>query len=161
MPQEPGHTHPLAPRARGNSLRVRLLGRGGGVRDRQWQSLKLGDKLGLLSFTKCVGGFWETDTQRQLFDELRKVRNALTHPGIFGLELRQEFTDLSAATPRRSTKTIHGKLKPPQGAVARFASTLGELGCDDARKAVDAYSGRNRPVIPEETGHPIRRETGH
>ncbi len=42
-----------------------------------------------------------------------------------------------------------------------FEQDKGEAVDTHAKFGLIAYSGRNRPLIPEQTGHPIRRETGH
>src|ERR1700730_12245524 len=48
--------------------------------DREWTKLYLSDKLGFLSFSRCGEGFWWSDDQYRLFEDLRTVRNAMTHP---------------------------------------------------------------------------------
>ena len=66
---------------------------------RNWTSLKVPDKLGLLAFRRVGEGFWRNDSQRILFEELRTVRNALTHPRIFGSERVSTYTDQPADGP--------------------------------------------------------------
>jgi hypothetical protein len=105
--------------------------------DRQWKSLSLCERLGFLSFTKCGQGFWRNEGQRQLFEELRALRNALTHPGIFGVERMQEFADLSDGPALSSREVIYGQMRPPKDPIAKFAGTLAVLGREDGRKALE------------------------
>jgi hypothetical protein len=105
--------------------------------DRRWNSLSLSERLGFLSFTKCGEGFWRNDGQRRLFEELRALRNALTHPGIFGVQRVEEFPDLSDGPAVSSREVIYGKMRPRKDAIAKFAGTLAVLGREDGRKAVE------------------------
>jgi len=105
--------------------------------DRQWNSLRLSERLGFLSFTKCGEGFWRNERQRQLFEELRVLRNALTHPGIFGVERVEEFADRSGGPAVSSREVIHGTMHPPRDPIAKFAGTLAVLGREDGRKAAE------------------------
>jgi len=61
--------------------------------DRQWPSVSLSDKLGLLSYSTHGKGFWRRASEHQLFEDLRTVRNALTHPGIFSVVRLEQFAD--------------------------------------------------------------------
>ncbi len=100
--------------------------------DRKWKSLKLADKLGFLSFLRSGEGFWQNDAQRQLFEDLCTVRNALTHPGIFGVERVEGFADYSSPA-LSSDQTIYGKMRPQK----TFANHPADLVREDARKAVE------------------------
>ena len=105
-----------------------------GYMDRTWTKFSLADKLGFLSFSRVSEGFWRTDDQRQLFEDLRRVRNALTHPGIFSIETVERFAELDGP-PLSSTTASTGKMASrPSGA---FANHPADLGKEDARKAVE------------------------
>jgi hypothetical protein len=104
--------------------------------DRHWTELSLADRLGFLSFVRCGEGFWRSDEQYFLFEELRTVRNALTHPGIFGVETVEEFADYSSPA-LSSRKTIHGKMRRHKNSSGTFAEHPTDLGREDARKAVE------------------------
>lgn len=104
--------------------------------DRSWNGLGLADKMGFLSFSRCGTGFWNTDEQFQLFEDLRTARNALTHPGIFGIETTEQFEDYS--TPAVSSrKTIRSKMRRSKKSGNAFAEHPAELDRQDARKAVE------------------------
>src|SRR5262249_13210469 len=57
----------------------------------KWNSLSLSDRIGILSYAWTGENFWRTESQRQLFDDLKKVRDGLTHPVPFGTELEEEI----------------------------------------------------------------------
>jgi hypothetical protein len=104
--------------------------------DRNWPSLSLGDRLGFISFSMSGQGFWFNDDQYSLFEDLKTMRNALTHPGIFGVETVQEFADLDS--PALSSKrTVLGKMRRHKRSRGAFGEHPSELGRDDARKAVE------------------------
>ena len=105
--------------------------------DRQWKSFPLSERLGFLAFTKCGEGFWRNQAQRQLFDELRTLRNALTHPGIFTVERVEEFANLSEGSALSSCQVIHGKILPRKNTIAKFANSLVAFNREDGRKAVE------------------------
>ena len=104
--------------------------------DRQWTALSLADKLGFVAFTLSGDGFWANDEQRCLFEELKTVRNALTHPGLFGVQTNSEYPDFDSP-PLSSRKTFSGKMRRVRNAFASFAEHPGDLDLDDARKAVE------------------------
>ena len=104
---------------------------------RSWPSLSLSDKLGLVSFVTSSQAFWRSESQRQLFEDLRCVRNALTHPGIFGVEREERFSGFADEKPMSSQTRVVERLNPRRRSVANFASTLGTLGREDAHKAVE------------------------
>lgn len=104
--------------------------------NRAWNGLSLSDKLGLLSFSCSGQGFWQTQDEFNLFEELRTLRNALTHPGIFGMQTENRFTKDSTVA-NSSRKIIYGKMHRTKSAVAGFAQHPDDLGRDDGRKAVE------------------------
>jgi hypothetical protein len=107
-----------------------------GYVDRHWPSSSLAEKLGFLAFCTCGQAFWRNDNQRRLFEELRTVRDALTHPGIFSVVRVEHFADYSS--PALSTReTIDGRMQAPKKALAKFAQHPKRLGPHDARKAVE------------------------
>ena len=64
--------------------------------DREWKALRISDRIGLLSFFRRGEGFWTNDAERVLFEDLKHVRNALTHPGLFGKTTEAEYPDYHA-----------------------------------------------------------------
>jgi hypothetical protein len=104
--------------------------------DREWKNLPVSDKLGLLSFFHRGGGFWVSDAERVLFEDLKHVRNALTHPGLFGKTVEAEYPDFHAE-PVWSETTIKGKLKRGGVSHAGFAEHPEDLSVEDAKKAVE------------------------
>lgn len=101
--------------------------------DRTWNHLSLSDKLGFLSFSCCEEGFWQSNDQRRLFEDLQTVRNALTHPGIFGVETIKEFADYSSPA-LSSQETIRGKMRRTDSVFAEHPEKLSQK---DAKKAVE------------------------
>ncbi len=104
--------------------------------DRQWTSFSLADKLGILSFSRHGVAFWHNEKQHQLFEDLRNVRNALTHPGIFGFLCVEQYSDYSGL-PVSSRQTVEGKMRTPKQAVAKFVEHPEDLQRKDALKAVE------------------------
>jgi hypothetical protein len=58
--------------------------------ERKWNDLKLSDRLALLSYSWKNEEFWKTKEQFQLFVDLKKMRDGLTHPGHFIIEREYE-----------------------------------------------------------------------
>lgn len=104
--------------------------------DREWTKLSLADKLGLLSFYHRAEGFWTSENEHGLFEDLKHVRNALTHPGLFGKTTEAEFPDFDAPAAWSET-TVRGKMKRGGKSVAGFAEHPEDLGVEDAKKAVE------------------------
>ena len=104
--------------------------------DRSWNKLSLADKIGFLGFSRCSTGFWKTDAQLGLFEDLRTVRNALTHPGIFGIGTTERFRDHSTAAIS-SRRTARGKMKRSRKPSAAFPEHPADLDRQDANKAVE------------------------
>jgi hypothetical protein len=104
--------------------------------DRNWREFSLADKLGILSFSQSGEGFWRSDDQHRLFENLQTVRNALTHPGIFGVETIEQFAD-HFSPPLTSAKKHRGKMRSPKNVLSVFARHPAELGREDAKKAVE------------------------
>jgi hypothetical protein len=104
--------------------------------NRGWNGLSLSDKLGLLSFSCCGQGFWKTTDQFNLFEELKTLRNALTHPGVFGIETEERFAK-DSRTASSCKKKIHGKMRRTKSAVAGFAQHPDDLDKADGLKAVE------------------------
>jgi hypothetical protein len=103
--------------------------------DREWNELRLSDRLGIVSFSLKAEGFWITDAERELFEDLKHVRNALTHPGLFGKTVEAEYPDFHAQ-PAWSETTFKGKMKRPKSR-AGFAEHPEDLSVEDAQKAVE------------------------
>ena len=77
-----------------------------------------------------------SDDERVLFEDLKHVRNALTHPGLFGKTTEAEFPDFHAE-PVWSETTVRGKMKRVGQSHAGFAEHPEDLGVEDAKKAVE------------------------
>ena len=67
-----------------------------------------------------------SDNQRFLFEDLKHVRNALTHLGLFGKTTETEFPDLDAEAVWSET-TVNGKMKRGSRLHAGFGSTPREV----------------------------------
>jgi len=99
---------------------------------RQWSTLSLSDSLGLLSFAWTGQSFWQNDQQYQLFDDLRKLRNGLTHPKPLGTIV---FKDAEASRMEEMLDPyflVHSK-KP----IAKFHNSPHLLDISDAEKALE------------------------
>lgn len=113
---------------------------------RKWRSLSLGDRLGMLTFAWTGKSFWQTKHQYQLFEDLKKVRDGLTHPIPFGTEIETEIIT-QEKTPNgvytESRQIGEGKqLKPDwlvyqRRAVAQFGVSAGSLERKDAEQALE------------------------
>ena len=104
--------------------------------DREWKNLAISDKLGFLSFFHRGEGFWMSDDERILFEDLKHVRNALTHPGLFGKTTEAEFPDYHAPAAWSET-TVRGKMRREAKSLAGFSEHPEDLGVEDAKKAVE------------------------
>lgn len=102
---------------------------------RTWKTVGLSDRLGLLSYTRTQRGFWQDDNELRLFEDLRHVRNALTHPSMFEKRTEAEYPDFHSE-PVRSHTVVSGKMARSKP-LARFAQHPEDLSQDDARKAVE------------------------
>lgn len=114
---------------------------------RKWANLSLSDKFGMLAFAWTGQAFWQHDAQYQLFTDLKKVRDGLTHPVPFGTEI--EFEILSDEETAKDQ--VYGVQKPTgkfkytkpdwltntKNAVATFAQSTDELEKRDAEQAVE------------------------
>lgn len=130
-----------------------------GYMDRKWNGLSLAEKLGMLTFAKHGEAFWRNDNQRQLFDDLRSVRDALTHPGIFSVERFEEWEDFSSGSPLSSREAFVGGLRAPKNTIARFAQSLSAMGRDDAKKAVE-IALRHAERLEQLFGRPASKTSG-
>lgn len=114
---------------------------------RKWRSLSLSDRLGMLAFAWTGESFWQTGHQFQLFEDLKRVRDGLTHPRPFGTErefeiiTHEETADGIIYTVRRPVGEgkeidpdwlVHGSR-----AVAQFESSPDKLERKDAEQALE------------------------
>src|SRR5215471_14495866 len=58
--------------------------------NRKWNNLSLSDRIGMLTYSWLDRPFWQSDSEYKLFEDLKKVRDGLTHPVPFGTELEME-----------------------------------------------------------------------
>ncbi len=58
---------------------------------RTWRALSLAERLGMLVFAWTGKSFWKSSEEFQLFIDLKRVRNGLTHPIPYGTEIEKEI----------------------------------------------------------------------
>ena len=113
---------------------------------RKWKNLSLSDRLGMLAFAWIGQAFWQNDTQFQLFTDLKKVRDGLTHPIPFGTEIEFEIMsdEETAKEHVYGTRKPTGKfryLKPDwlveKNSVAKFSPSADAFQKSDAEQAVE------------------------
>jgi hypothetical protein len=98
---------------------------------RQWSALSLSDSLGLLSFAWTEQAFWQNVQQYQLFDDLRKLRNGLTHPKPLGTVV---YKDTEAP---RTEKMLDPYFLVHSKPIAKFHNSPHLLDISDAEKALE------------------------
>lgn len=111
---------------------------------RKWDDLSLSDRIGILSFVWTKKAFWKTKKQLQLYEDLRKVRNGLTHPEPFGSEVTYEVVREQGDRECEIRRQI-GEDKPlkqnwlvtPKKAIASFNQRPDKLGGKDAEQALE------------------------
>ena len=115
---------------------------------RKWNNLSLGDCIGMLVYAGVGQTFWRSDNQYKLVEELKRVRDGLTHRVPFGTELEEEillqqelengivFTRLR---PFGEPKQIGSAIMnfSSKAAVADFNRNPRLLGTADAGKALE------------------------
>ncbi len=89
--------------------------------ERKRRALSLGDKLGLISIAWGEREFWGSNEQRVLFDDLKKLRDGLTHPRPFGEERLQEVLERQESDP---SSTVAGVVEA--GNAGLMAPRVGE-----------------------------------
>jgi len=114
---------------------------------RKWEDLSLSDRIGILSFAWTKRAFWQTEKQFRLYEDLRKVRNGLTHPEPFGREmnyevLREQGDRVGFYCEIRRQIGKDRLLKPnrlvdPNKAIASFNQRPDNLGKKDAEQALE------------------------
>ena len=115
---------------------------------RKWNNLSLSDRIGMLSYAWTGQTFWRSDNQYKLFEELKKVRDGLTHPVPFGTELEKEIllrqrsengTVLTESLAIGEPKQIGSANMnfSPKEAVAGFNQNPSLLGNEDAERALE------------------------
>lgn len=60
---------------------------------RKWSGFPLSDRLGLLAYAWTGADFWQSESQLQLFEDLKKLRDGLTHPRPSGLKSTMEILE--------------------------------------------------------------------
>lgn len=121
--------------------------------NRKWSDLSLSDKFGMLAFAWTSEAFWQHDKQFQLFADLKKVRDALTHPIPFGTEIEFEIISDEVTVKDQVYRSgkLAGKGLRPTGkikylkrdliyskeSVANFTDSADGLQKSDAEKAVE------------------------
>ncbi len=101
---------------------------------RKWNDMSLADRLGFLAFSLRGEGFWKNPQQQQLFNDLRKLRDALTHARPVGLAMRQSKMLRSAygVLPLQADRLVS-----PGKSIAEFAATPDALGKEDAEQVFE------------------------
>jgi len=98
---------------------------------RQWNELSVADSLGLLSFAYTGSPFWQSDEQFQLFEDLRKLRNGLTHPKPTATRSVRRGTIFT------SVELLHPHALVNSKPIATFNPTPIELDQSDAEQALE------------------------
>lgn len=113
---------------------------------RKWSGLSLSDRLGLLAHAWTGVDFWQSESQLRLFEDLKKLRDGLTHPRPSGLkstkEILEETRDVNGVfTVGRSVGepvVINaGRLVNEGRAIAQFSRAPEALAWNDAEQAVE------------------------
>lgn len=113
---------------------------------REWDNLSLSNRIGMLTFAWTGENFWQTEYQYQLFKDLKKVRDGLTHPIPFGTEIETEIITQEVTTNGVFTESRHigeaKQLKPDwlvhqSKAVAQFEPSVKRLERKDAEQALE------------------------
>lgn len=117
---------------------------------RKWHDLSLSDRIGILTYAWTNQSFWKTEQQLQLFYDLKKVRDGLTHPYPFGTEI--EYEVVSEETLVEPVWGVMGEVRRPTGkinytskdklvnsnkAIAEFTPSVNMLGKKDAKQALE------------------------
>ena len=122
--------------------------------DRKWQGLNLSDKLGLMAYAWTQSDFWESKAQYQLFSELKRARDGLTHTQPFATEynmkllseeregrlvLRQYavYQERDISRKRLEAKGLKSATLSEKKSIAQFSPTPASLDRFDAEKAVE------------------------
>ncbi len=98
---------------------------------RQWNSLSLSDAIGLLTFSYTGQPFWQNNEQFQLFEDLRKLRNGLTHPKPTGEETVSENQSIVSQELLYPNYLVHSN------PIAKFNPTPKTLDSSDAEQALE------------------------
>jgi hypothetical protein len=114
--------------------------------ERKWKEFSVGDRVGVLAYAWTGCPFWNAETEFQMFEDLRKLRNALTHPKPAGIERSRRI--VSRRKVKGFTSTIAKAVGSPRvlnpehlthgkKAVAQFATSPFAIGHADAEQAVE------------------------
>lgn len=115
---------------------------------RNWGNLSLSDRAGILVHAWVGQNFWQTDDQIKVFEEWKRVRDALTHPVPFGTEMEREIisrkeredgSTLTLAQSSKETKQVGKKTMvfSSRNPIADFAQYPSLLGRIDAEKSLE------------------------
>lgn len=114
---------------------------------RKWNKLSLSDKIGMLIFSWTGESFWKTEEQFILFQDLKKVRDALTHPIPIGTEVEKEIlvekifkngSKYFEAGRLSEEETIESKMKLNSSkSIANFSENPTMLNVVDASKSLE------------------------
>lgn len=113
---------------------------------REWDNLSLSNRIGILTFAWTGKDFWQAEYQYQLFKDLKKIRDGLTHPIPFGTEIETKIITQEVTTNGTFTESRQigeGKqLKPDRlvyqsKAVAQFEPSVKRLDRKDAEQALE------------------------
>jgi hypothetical protein len=98
---------------------------------RQWNTLSLSDSIGILTYAFTSESFWQNEEQFQLFEDLRKLRNGLTHPKPLGKKVFQDEQSIRTEELLEPNYLVHSK------PIANFHSSPDLLDHTDAEKAFE------------------------
>ncbi len=111
---------------------------------RKFRDMALGDKLGLVSWAWGDREFWQSEGEWKLFEDLKKLRNGLTHPRPVGRQSRHEILEKKEADDIKLTvsrqleeKLINAEVFVNKSGIASFTEDPTRLCPEDAEKAFE------------------------
>jgi len=114
--------------------------------EREWKAFSVGERIGILTFAWTGQSFWRDDKEFQLFEDLKKLRGALTHPRPAGIERRRRVTAREVMGRLEGTTAVPdgepiilnpGHMTHGRRALATFATSPFALDSNDADQAVE------------------------
>lgn len=115
--------------------------------NRKWsEKMSLCDRLGLLAYSWVKSEFWQSKEQLQLFMDLKKLRDGLTHPRPAGVETTEEILNeirnldavFTWSRDIGEPVVITAKHLVNEGkAIAEFANMPDKLTSNDADQAIE------------------------
>jgi len=104
--------------------------------ERRWNDLPLSDRLGCMCFAWTGASFWRNNPQLQLFYDLKKLRDGLTHSKPTGKQTESQLSD-TGSIPIGEAKLLPSGLLVTSKPIARFSPTPILLSASDAEQALE------------------------